>query len=235
MQPMLIGLCGYSRSGKDTAAAHLVDKYGFARIAFADKLKSILSIIYEVGVEHFYDDDKRYVPHPHLNADWLRERDGRKDLFASIIEELQPRTLSLPLDVAQERIFGLLAGRDHTPIEATQLIGTEGFRQNVCESIWQDYAIRVATQILDCGNSVAIADVRFPNEESIIKSNAGDIWGIHRSSIRKDTHESERYIGEILGRADMVISNNSDIATLHGLLDSAIACNLFSPDEHAVA
>ena len=36
---MIIGLTGYKGSGKDTAASHLVEKYGFTRVAFADKLK----------------------------------------------------------------------------------------------------------------------------------------------------------------------------------------------------
>lgn len=37
---MIIGLCGYAQSGKDTAAKHLT---GFRRLAFADKLKADLS------------------------------------------------------------------------------------------------------------------------------------------------------------------------------------------------
>lgn len=35
----LIGLCGYAGSGKDTAAAVLVDEHGWERRAFADKLR----------------------------------------------------------------------------------------------------------------------------------------------------------------------------------------------------
>lgn len=36
----LIGLMGYARSGKDTVAGYLAE-YGFARVAFADKLKEV--------------------------------------------------------------------------------------------------------------------------------------------------------------------------------------------------
>lgn len=35
----LIGLMGQKRSGKDTVAIHLVGRHGFARVAFADRLK----------------------------------------------------------------------------------------------------------------------------------------------------------------------------------------------------
>lgn len=39
---MIIGLTGYAQSGKDTVANILVDKYGFTRIAFADKIREFL-------------------------------------------------------------------------------------------------------------------------------------------------------------------------------------------------
>lgn len=43
--PRLVGLCGYARSGKDTAAAYLVAEHGFEQRAFADKLRALASII----------------------------------------------------------------------------------------------------------------------------------------------------------------------------------------------
>lgn len=39
---MLIGLCGFKRSGKDTFAAALVRDCGFHRLAFADRIKQEL-------------------------------------------------------------------------------------------------------------------------------------------------------------------------------------------------
>jgi len=38
----LIGLSGFARVGKDSAAAVLVEEFGFTRIAFADKLRDFL-------------------------------------------------------------------------------------------------------------------------------------------------------------------------------------------------
>jgi hypothetical protein len=38
----LIGLTGYAQSGKDTFASILVEKYGYSRIAFADKIRDFL-------------------------------------------------------------------------------------------------------------------------------------------------------------------------------------------------
>ena len=39
---MIIGLCGYAQSGKDTVANILVEKYGYQRIAFADPIRALL-------------------------------------------------------------------------------------------------------------------------------------------------------------------------------------------------
>jgi hypothetical protein len=39
---MMIGLSGYSGSGKDEVAKILVDKYGFSKVAFADIIKKML-------------------------------------------------------------------------------------------------------------------------------------------------------------------------------------------------
>lgn len=38
----IIGLSGYARCGKDTAASVLVEEFGFTRVAFADKLREVL-------------------------------------------------------------------------------------------------------------------------------------------------------------------------------------------------
>lgn len=39
---MIIGLTGYAQSGKDTVAQELVERYGFTRVAFADKIREFL-------------------------------------------------------------------------------------------------------------------------------------------------------------------------------------------------
>ena len=39
---MILGLAGYARSGKDTVAEYLVEKYGFVRMAFADPMREAL-------------------------------------------------------------------------------------------------------------------------------------------------------------------------------------------------
>lgn len=43
---MLIGICGFKSSGKDTIADYLVNEYGFIRLSFASALKDIVSIMF---------------------------------------------------------------------------------------------------------------------------------------------------------------------------------------------
>jgi hypothetical protein len=39
---MIIGLCGYAQSGKDSVAEVLVNQYGYTRVAFADPIRELL-------------------------------------------------------------------------------------------------------------------------------------------------------------------------------------------------
>jgi hypothetical protein len=43
---MLIGICGFQSSGKDTAAELLINEYGFIKLSFASALKDVLSVIF---------------------------------------------------------------------------------------------------------------------------------------------------------------------------------------------
>jgi hypothetical protein len=50
---LIVMLSGYARSGKDTAAALLVEEYGFQRLAFADPLKQDVSRRTGLPLEYF--------------------------------------------------------------------------------------------------------------------------------------------------------------------------------------
>lgn len=52
---MILLLNGYRGSGKDEAAAYLVDKYGFERKAFADPLKEITAEAYDIPLSWMHD------------------------------------------------------------------------------------------------------------------------------------------------------------------------------------
>ena len=44
---MIIGICGFKSSGKDTIADYLIQNYGFKRLSFASALKDIISIMFD--------------------------------------------------------------------------------------------------------------------------------------------------------------------------------------------
>lgn len=52
---LLIGLIGNKRVGKDTSANILVDKYDFTKLAFADPIKQIISLLFDVDVSENID------------------------------------------------------------------------------------------------------------------------------------------------------------------------------------
>lgn len=58
MKPLLIGLAGLARSGKDTAAQHLVNHHGFQSYAFADPLRDGLMHILNLSPCDFEGDQK---------------------------------------------------------------------------------------------------------------------------------------------------------------------------------
>ena len=43
---MIIGICGFQSSGKDTIADLLISQYGFKKISFGGALKDVVSIIF---------------------------------------------------------------------------------------------------------------------------------------------------------------------------------------------
>lgn len=53
---LLVGLTGYARSGKDTAAAYLAEIFQMDHRAFAENLKRITAILADEPVANFHDD-----------------------------------------------------------------------------------------------------------------------------------------------------------------------------------
>lgn len=56
--PKVIAICGYKRSGKDTAADYLCEKYGFVKLKIADPLKQVCKTMFNFTDAQVNDDDK---------------------------------------------------------------------------------------------------------------------------------------------------------------------------------
>lgn len=59
--PRIIGLTGKKFCGKDTIANYFVDKYGYIKIAFADVLKDVCKIIFNLTDEQLNTDKKEII------------------------------------------------------------------------------------------------------------------------------------------------------------------------------
>lgn len=66
MKPLLIGLAGLARYGKDTAAQHLVNNHNFQCYAFADPLRDGLMHILNLSPCDF-EGDRKELPLPAIN------------------------------------------------------------------------------------------------------------------------------------------------------------------------
>ncbi len=60
---VIIGLCGYAKSGKDTVAEKFISDYGFNRIAFADNIKKDMNLLMRESVyEDLLKKNKQNLP-----------------------------------------------------------------------------------------------------------------------------------------------------------------------------
>lgn len=78
---MIIGFSGYARAGKDTAAAVLVDLYGFRRLSFADPLKSSARTIFSLNDDQLFGEAKEVVdPYWGVTPRYIMQRLGTECL-----------------------------------------------------------------------------------------------------------------------------------------------------------
>lgn len=110
----IVGLSGFARSGKDEAAAVLVDEFGFTRVAFADKLREML-----------------YQLNPYINPTKENYFTSHKVpvLLQEVIEEFG-------WDGYKETQYGTEVRR------LLQRLGTEAGRKTLWDTIWIDAAFK---------------------------------------------------------------------------------------------
>lgn len=195
---MIIGLCGYARSGKDTAGRVLVEEYGFVKQAFADPLRemalAIDPMISLIGAA----------------AEILTDIRDRVDPDAIICD--WPARYRVILDaVGYERAKTIPDFR-----RFLQRLGTEGARGCLWDSIWIDAFERRLPKHL----SVVVTDVRFPNEAAWIEKH-GELWRIERAGIDAlNAHESEKYITAMMPKRTIV--NDSTVSVFEDRVRATI-------------
>jgi hypothetical protein len=177
----LIGLSGYARSGKDEAAKVLVDKYGFTRVAFADKLRDALYALNPVITVKPYYNEATEPPNG----------------FSRVV--LQEVIDVYGWNGYKETEFGDEIRR------LAQRMGTEVGRQTLGENLWVDAALTG----LAPDAKIVVTDCRFPNEARAIKTLGGIVVRVTRPGVKAvNAHPSETALDD--WDFDYTLENNVD-------------------------
>lgn len=101
-------------------------------------------------------------------------------------------------------LFGVSARR------MMQTLGTEWGRHLFGEDFWTRIARERIEKAFDAGRSVVVADVRFPDEATTIRSLGGTLVGVVRPSLdREDDHSSEQGLPEEV--LDVILVNDGEL------------------------
>lgn len=163
---MIIGLSGYARSGKDEAARGL-ERIGFQRRAFADKLREFLFLLDPVVLSRPGDFGVYQAP---ANLKHVIEEygwDGYKDTsYGPHIREYLQR------------------------------LGTECGRGLLGDNVWIDATLNPLEYRSDFRDFV-VTDCRFPNEAQAIKDRGGIVVRVNRPGVGPaNGHASENSLDD---------------------------------------
>lgn len=179
----LIGLSGYARTGKDEAAKVLVDKYGFTRVAFADKLRDVLYALNPVVGDTL----------------WMDENDLGSVRARTTLVFLQDVIDLYTWDGYKETSYGDEIRR------LLQRLGTEAGRNLLGTNIWVDAALTGHHE----NAKIVVTDVRFPNEAERIKELGGIVVRVSRPGVSAvNAHPSETSLDD--WPFDYTLENNVD-------------------------
>jgi hypothetical protein len=192
--PRLIGLAGYARVGKDTVGEILVDRYGYERRAFADKLRELA-----------------YRCNPILDT-----TGGYLDGAGAPI----PRSFvryAAELDCGYEWAKG-----EYPEVRRFLVALGAGARTVLGGDVWLDACLPERAEGGYPGFNAAtfmeptvITDVRYVNEAQRIVDLGGVVIYIARPDIGPANDEEARSITELMGRVSTrVIVNNGSLDAL---------------------
>lgn len=164
----IIGLTGFARSGKDTAADFLVRDHGFIKRSFAAPLKQMLLTLNPI------------VGHRGWSI-FFNRRDIRvQDLFTMYGDE--------------DGIKASKYAKEYRRL--LQVLGTDCIRK-IDQDFWVKAAMK-EIKLLPSDSRVVFTDVRFPNEAGAVIDNGGFTAQIHRPGVtRANGHSSERHVGKM--------------------------------------
>lgn len=233
MKRFIIAIAGHRNSGKDTVA-NMIDyifKVGITKanykdwifyeksydavnsnriIHFADSLKDVLSIIYNINRDKF--DNREYKDNYYFNikaGKFVKSDivDNTPNVEIVTIDKLKVFTLNTILECTGDELVYIKLRT------LLQYFGTDICRNYLDDKIWIRNTISKAVDIAEARRVCVISDLRFKNELEAIKHNEY-LYGVSIMLSRKcddvDNHESEIFDFE----CDFNIDNNKTKAVL---------------------
>ena len=185
---MIIGISGYSGSGKDLVGTIIqeisLNKWHIKK--WAGKLKTIASILTGIPVENFEDQEFKKTL---LGPEWGTVKDiplNGVPVFADI------------------QFNSLITVRDFL-----QKLGTDAIRDGLHENTWVNATLADYTT----ESNWIITDTRFPNEAEAIKKAGGIVVRINRPGVQPiNPHPSETSLDD--WNFDAVINNDGDVSDI---------------------
>lgn len=195
----IVGLTGFAKSGKSTAA-EILKEMGGAEVAFAKHLKDVCAVVFNVPRSHFDDQNFKEVEFTFYKTLGPFDIADILDYF-EVPKRLQPAVM-LSHD-------GILL---KSPRHIAQYIGTE-----VLRSVDQDIHIKMAFKLNEGSNAkfLICSDVRFENELIAVQRENGIVIGISRLAATPadliNLHPSEAEVPALIEAADIKITNELTI------------------------
>lgn len=235
MKNFVIGIAGAKNSGKDTVASminyifangvskstyqnwlfkrHIFDANFKDRIIhFADPLKDILSILYNIPREYFddrkYKDKLWYCFNTNTFIENANQRPGNEVAIVSI-DTLKSFTLNNYLKFNSDRLVCIKLRT------LLQYFGTDICRNNLADNIWVKCAIGKIVNKAESRRLCLVPDVRFANEADALHISNDSLYGGVIKVRRNNIEHTNNHDSEIIDfNVDEVIENNGTKMTL---------------------
>lgn len=191
--PLVFGLGGRLRAGKDAVADYLVDRHGFVKLGMSDPL-----------LEHALILDP-WIP-VNVRAAGAHGEEGLFVRLSTLVEEV-----------------GYVEAKKNPEVRRfMQADGTEGGREFHHDNVWVDRATRTIEEHLSAGRGrVVLTGLRFLNELAIPRAFGGRALWVERPGLDSDTpsaaHASENSVNGTL--FDHTIVNDGSLEDLYRRVD----------------
>lgn len=228
-KPILIGFQGKAGSGKDTFANMMMDNCGIHviphRVAFADVMKRVVSELYGVELEAFYDREKKEIKlDVSVSEDRLSPRDIMQHFGTEIVRNMDEDFWVKRMSAEVARVlkdFNMARWAAGAPASVNSSEVNRLSQYNYTYMMLERMASEEYSKYYGSSSTaqvVLIPDVRFPNEQEYILENGGYLIEIQRgeSDVGEMNHEhaSETSLNDSTIEPHFIIHNDAGLSKL---------------------